>query len=217
MAGTKTGKLTPLPCLPLKGALPSAQREEVRSHAVALLRWQRTLGRWPTAASAPDATPFVSIYANGILRGCFGSHEGSPSERLSRAFLRALEDSRYGLVQPVERGLLTAVISYVRSVRLIDLARIDEELEPGADGLAVAKAGRPSAIILPQVALDTGADARALLQCLAKKAGLNDWTGCTLYALRTHCKSSKHGVLYSNICEPGRRRQCASGKLRRGQ
>ena len=185
MAGSKTRKLTPLPCLPLTGALSSSQRDEVRRYARALLHWQRTLRRWPSLASAPDATPFVSIYANGVLRGCFGSHEGSPPERLSRAFLRAIEDSRFGLVQTAERGRLTAVVSYVRSMRLIDPARIDGELEPGIDGLGVVKAGRPSVIILPQVALDTGADARALLQGLAKKAGLKDWSGCTLFALRT--------------------------------
>jgi AMMECR1 domain-containing protein len=185
MAGSKTRKLRPLPCLPLTGALTSSQRDEVRRYARALLHWQRTLRRWPSLASAPDATPFVSIYANGVLRGCFGSHEGSPQERLSRAFLRALEDSRFGLVQTGERGRVTAVVSYVRSMRLIDPARIDEELEPGRDGLGVVKAGRPSVIILPQVALDTGADARALLHCLAKKAGLKDWSGCTLFAFRT--------------------------------
>src|SRR5262249_22999764 len=151
----------------------------------ALLSWQRTLRRWPRAGSAPDATPFVSIYANGVLRGCFGSHEGSPSERLSRAFLRALEDSRFGLVQSTERDQLTLVVSYVRSMRRIDMAKIDNELERGTDGLGVIKEGRPPAIILPQVALETGADAKALLQCLAKKAGLKDWTGCTVFAFRT--------------------------------
>ena len=50
----------------------------------------------PQPRAAPDATPFVSLYARGMLRGCFGSDEGRPHERVTRAFLRALDDVRYG-------------------------------------------------------------------------------------------------------------------------
>jgi AMMECR1 domain-containing protein len=185
MAGTKTRALTPQPSVALTRALTSEQRALVRRYVRALIAWQRTLQRWPAMVEAPDATPFVSIYADGVLRGCFGGHEGGPGERLARAFLRALEDSRYGMVRSAERGRLAAVVSYVRSTRVVDPERVEEQVEVGSDGIAVIKKGRPPVVLLPHVARDLRADARELLARLARKAGLADWGGCTLFALRT--------------------------------
>jgi AMMECR1 domain-containing protein len=149
------------------------------------MTWQRTLRRWPAIVGAPDATPFVTIYADGVLRGCFGWHEGEPGERLARAFLRALEDSRYGMVRSTERGRLAVVVSYVRSTRVVVPERIEAQVEDGNEGIAVIKKGRPPVVLLPHVARDLRVDARELLARLARKAGLADWDGCTLFALRT--------------------------------
>jgi AMMECR1 domain-containing protein len=185
MARTKTRALTLQPGVALTRALTGAQRDLVRHHVRALIAWQRTLQRWPPMVGAPDATPFVSIYADGVLRGCFGAHEGGPGERLTRAFLRALEDSRYGTVRSAERGRLTVVVSYVRATRVIDPERIEEQVEVGSDGIAVIREGHPPVVLLAHVARDLRANARELLARLARKAGLADWAGCTLFALRT--------------------------------
>jgi AMMECR1 domain-containing protein len=185
MAGAKTRALTRQPGIPLARALTSAQRDRVERQVRALLGWQQTLRHWPAMRRAPDASPFVSIYADGVLRGCFGSHEGGPNQRLARAFLRALEDSRYGLVRSEERARLTVVVSYVRSTRAIDVERVEEQVEVGSDGIAVLKKGRLPVILLPQVARDLSAGPQELLARLARKAGLADWKDCTLLALRT--------------------------------
>jgi AMMECR1 domain-containing protein len=173
------------PCKPLARPLTRAQRERVAAQVRALLSWQRSLARWPAPGTSLDATPFVSLYARGTLRGCFGSHEGRPGERVARAFLRALEDSRYGMVRADERDALTAVVSYVRELRVVDADRAVDEIEPGTDGLAVMKAGMAPVVLLPHVARDARAGAGELLAILARKSGLADWKGATLLALRT--------------------------------
>jgi AMMECR1 domain-containing protein len=162
------------------------ERARVDSAVRTLLHWQRSLGRWPGRPSAvPDATAFISIYAQGQLRGCFGCNEGSPGERLVRAFLRAIEDVRYGLVSPEERDELVAVVSYVGSARTIDADRVDEEMEPGLDGLALVIPDREPAVLLPQVARDGQLDARSLLATLIKKSGTTAIAGATLFAFTT--------------------------------
>ena len=162
------------------------ERSLIETRVRALLRWQRSLGPWPgSSAGAPDATPFVSVYAGGRLRGCCGSDEGSPGERLSRAFLSAVEDGRYGRIAPQERNELVAVVSYVRVARRISADRIDEEIEPGVDGIAVVPSQRAPAILLPQVARDGQLDARAMLDALAKKSGATDWGRAALFAFTT--------------------------------
>ncbi len=174
------------PAEPLGRQLTGRERALIEARVRALLRWQRSLGPWPAARSgAPAATPFVSVYASGRLRGCYGSDEGSPGERLSRAFLRAIEDGRSAHVAPPERNELVAVVSYVRVARPIGADRIEQEIEPGVDGLAVVPPGRAPAILLPQVARDGQLDARGMLATLAKKSGTADWTRAALFAFTT--------------------------------
>jgi AMMECR1 domain-containing protein len=185
MASTKTRSLKALPCVPLARPLTRGQREGIAAHIRALLAWQRTLSRWPAAPRAPDATPFVTVYARGALRGCFGSHEGAPGERLGRAFLRALEDSRYGAVRAEERDGLAVVVSYVRSFRVIDPELVAGQVEPGNEGLGVVVEGRPPVVLLPHVARDGRTGAMDMASVLARKAGLESWEGATVFALRT--------------------------------
>jgi AMMECR1 domain-containing protein len=167
--------------------LRTAERTAIHDHVRALLQWQRTLADWPAPAldATPDATPFVSLYANGVLRGCFGSSEGTPGERLTRAFLRAVEDSRYGSVRATERDRLTVAVSYVRDVRALDPASAPAAIEVGREGLFVLKSGSAPAILLPQVACDARADGPRFVELLRGKAGLADWTGAALFAFTT--------------------------------
>ena len=172
-------------CAALSRRLTATQREPLARHLRSLLGWQRRIRSWPSLAEGADATPFVTVYAGGVLRGCFGSHEGPPGERVTRAFLRALEDSRYGGVRPEERERLAVVLSYVRAIRLIDPERVAEQLAAGTEGIGVTKEGRPPVLLLPHVARHMRAGPRELLAALAQKAGLSDWRDANVFAVTT--------------------------------
>jgi hypothetical protein len=185
MAGAKAGQVDHGLCVPLARPLGGAKTAAIRGYVRALIAWQADLGNWPSPVRAPDATPFVSVYADGVLRGCFGSHEGGPSERLARAFLLAVADSRYGMLRPAERARLSVAVSYVTSVRPLDAGRAAEELEAGLEGLGVTWRGRPPVVLLPSVARDERAGPRKMLDLLAKKCGVSDWRGASLFAVGT--------------------------------
>jgi AMMECR1 domain-containing protein len=139
-----------------------------------LLRFQRTLAKWSIPKRAPDATPFVSIYADGSLRGCFGSDEGPPGERLARAFFSALHDTRFGGVRSRERDRIAVQVSFVRDARLINPEGAADAIELGVHGVAVVPEGRPAVCLLPHVARDERVGAVELLRRLSRKAGLGD-------------------------------------------
>jgi AMMECR1 domain-containing protein len=153
--------------------LDARARRGVQSYVDALLRFQRTLTRWPKLRRAPDATPFLSLYARGALRGCKGSGEGSPGERLARAFLFALGDERLGPpLTPAERAVLCADVSYIRRPRRLEVARAAESIELGTHGLAHVQPGERPALLLPQVARDRlMTDVDQLFAALGRKTG----------------------------------------------
>jgi len=136
----------------------------------ALLRFQGTLREWRTPRRAPDATPFVSLYANGRLCGCYGDDEGAPAERLARAFLRASHDGRFRPISPREREGLVAQVSFARSPALLNPETAVDDLEVGTHGVALAGDRGPGAIILPHVARDEGLGPRELVAALLRKA-----------------------------------------------
>jgi len=120
----------------------------------------------------PEATPFVSLYVDGALRGCCGSGGAAPAERLARAFLSAAHDHRFGGTagsDPVVQ------VSYLRSIRPVGEAELAQRFEPGTHGLALAAHDR-SALLLPQVARDGGLDAAAMVARLKRKAGVGEAT-----------------------------------------
>jgi AMMECR1 domain-containing protein len=147
------------------------------------------------------AAPFVTVYAGGVLRGCFGCAEGPPRDRLSRAFLRALEDSRYGLVRAEERGHLTMVVSYATGPHVVDPERVGDQVEAGVEGLGVIKDGRTRAMLLPHVTRDLRAGPRDLLAHLGRKAGLADWSDATVFAFRTEDVIVRSGVRRRSVRE----------------
>jgi AMMECR1 domain-containing protein len=139
----------------------------------ALLAWQVTLRRFPRARAAPAGTPFVSLYADGRLAGCFGCDEGTAEERLLRAFVRALEDPRYGRVRAEERARLAAQVSYPRAVRRVRSEDAPSAVAAGVHGVAL-RAAAATSLLLPSVARDHGLGAEGMLTVLARKAGLAD-------------------------------------------
>jgi AMMECR1 domain-containing protein len=165
------------PWRPLAARLTEGERDRVFAACRRLLAFARTLERWPSLSALerhgrlPDATAFVSLYSGGKLRGCYGSHEGGPTERLLRAFLAATHDPRFGGIAAKEPGL-TAQVSYLRSLRRVPADRIEGVLEPGSDGVGLVTPAGAATLLLPQVARESGLDAPMLLDRLARKAGL---------------------------------------------
>jgi hypothetical protein len=152
-----------------------------------LLAWQKNLAAWPVLDGAPNATPFVSLYAGGRLVGCVGNDEGTGGERLARAFLAALSDGRFGGIGAADRGTLSAQVSYVRRMRWIEREAALTVIEPGTHGIGLARAGKPAVSLLPQVARDLGLTARGLLDVLAQKAQVaaSDFGGGALFVFET--------------------------------
>jgi AMMECR1 domain-containing protein len=156
----------------LDGPMDPAERAALVRSLRGLLAWQRTLARWPKVTGAPDATPFVSLYRRGELRGCCGSGEGESGERLVRAFLQALGDARHGGARPGDRGDLVAQVSYARkATRVGSVEEAYARIESGTHGVALVREGA-SAILIPNVARDGGLAARKLIETLARKAGI---------------------------------------------
>jgi AMMECR1 domain-containing protein len=134
--------------------------------------WQRDLRAWPRLGVAPDADPFVSIYASGVLRGCYGSSEGPPGERIARAFLLAASDARFPLVTSQERRDVVAQLSYPIRARRCAPAELIPAIEIGTHGLAVALADGRCTAVLPDVACQHGLTASRFVAAARAKLGL---------------------------------------------
>jgi AMMECR1 domain-containing protein len=159
--------------------LQSAERLRIETVTRALLRWQATLRSWPRARVSLPATPFVSLYLDGRLRGCFGSQEG-----LARAFAQAASDIRFGGMAEKDRARATAQVSVLREARRVEPSRLVAEIEMGRDGLALVDARERTILLLPTVARDRALDADGFLRAMTDKSRLPfaDWgkVGCFL-------------------------------------
>jgi AMMECR1 domain-containing protein len=153
--------------------LAPEDRRQVARDLADLLAWQTDLVRWKKPRSRVDAVPFVALYARGKLCGCFGAHGAEPGERLARAFLRSLNDTRFGGIPEAVRAELAVEVSYIRDAAPIDAARIEATFEPGTHGLGVRREDGATVILLPSVARDNGYGARAMLDALVRKANLS--------------------------------------------
>lgn len=172
----------------------AAQRARLGAQLRAILAWHRTLERWPSVrAAAPDATAFASVYVGGKLRGCFGADEGTTGERVARAMLRALEDTRFGGV-PSDQADVVATLSYAHGIRELPIADAETLIEAGVHGLLLVDPGGRGTILLPQVARDGRCGARGLLAALAQKAGVATLAGGRLFTFETFEVSSLPAV-----------------------
>lgn len=199
--------MTTAPFRPLARPLSHTQRAELEGALQRLLGWQRSLTAWALAARAPDATPFVSLYARGRLVGCFGCSEGPPSHRLARAFLRALEDTRFGGIATAERASLSAEVAYPLAPRTVAADRALARIRAGIDGLALAS---PAVVLLPAVARDTGLDARGLVAALCEKARIDSLDGQRLLLFEVESVSA-HARAVSHRARAGRQVASSEG------
>lgn len=114
---------------------------------------------------------FVSLHAGERLRGCLGTL--GDAEPLAQAVARLAaavchQDPRFAPVTPAEVDALTVEISVLTPrVPLADVTA----LEVGRHGVVVEQGWRHG-LLLPQVALEHGWDARALLEHTCLKADL---------------------------------------------
>jgi len=191
------------PLTPLSAPLSVAERESLRCVLGELLLWQRDLRKWPVISHAPDATPIVSLYAEGALRGCAGVSDGLPAERVLRAFVQALGDGRFGGLGSETRAELRCELSYARDVTRVELEQVASVLEVGTHGLAVASSGRP-VTLLPDVARDNSLDAEGMLQALERKAGNERaaWPSDGLFAFETDSVLARQGAAPELTQEP---------------
>ena len=168
----------------LAGPLTKRQRQTIEEDVRGLLRWQETLKGWRPAKSAVAGVPFVALYARGALRACMGSGEGPYAERLTRAFLSALGDTRFGGVGEEAREDLVAEVSFVRSPRKVSPEALAEFFEVGTHGVGLHRDRKPPVFLLPSVARDSRLDAGGMVAALQHKAGVAVGDG-ELFAFET--------------------------------
>jgi len=147
---------------PLTRDLSQRERADVRTGLLGLLRFHRTLRRFPDLR-APRASPIVALYDGGALRGCSLWRGGGPGgPRIARAFL--------GAAAAVDAdATLAAQAFFPRTVRWMS---DPTDLEVGTEGIALVRRGIAPVLLMPQVARDHGVDAAGMLALLASKAGL---------------------------------------------
>jgi uncharacterized protein len=126
---------------------------------------------------------FVSIHEHGELRGCLGRLDTSwPLSQLIVHLSQevAHADPRFNPVEPTELDALDLELSILAPAREIrDLS----EIEIGRHGLIV-ESGPNRGLLLPQVAVAQGWDARTFVEQASIKAGLprDGWQRARVHA-----------------------------------
>jgi AmmeMemoRadiSam system protein A len=114
---------------------------------------------------------FVSLYLQGLLRGCIGSIAARRplyEAVADAAHCAAREDPRFAPVTPEEEPQVKLEISVLSPLRRIQPG----ELVVGRHGLLVSHAGLRG-LLLPQVAVKYGLNAEDFLAETCRKAGLD--------------------------------------------
>lgn len=126
--------------------------------------------RNPSGPLREKGAAFVTLRVSGELRGCVGHVEAvEPLWESVRDMAQAAaeRDSRFPPLRPQELPGLEMEISLLSPMRPIR----PEEIRVGVHGLYV-KRGSQSGLLLPQVAVEWGWDAREFLRRTFEKAGL---------------------------------------------
>ncbi|MGI0156538.1 MAG: TIGR00296 family protein [Thermoplasmata archaeon] len=114
---------------------------------------------------------------SGELRGCVGFPLPSLALRVAlgeAALAAAMEDPRFPPVGPEELGALCVEVSVLtppEPIRAESAAAREEAVRVGVDGLLLESDGA-SGLLLPQVAVEQGWNARQFLEGTCEKAGL---------------------------------------------
>jgi AmmeMemoRadiSam system protein A len=114
---------------------------------------------------------FVSLHISDALRGCIGYLEGMqplPPAVQDTARAAALRDPRF---EPVREDELKEIDIEISVLSPLEQIFEPKEISIGSDGLMV-RSGKQQGVLLPQVAIRAGFDARAFLEHTCLKAGL---------------------------------------------
>ncbi|MBK7769017.1 MAG: AmmeMemoRadiSam system protein A [bacterium] len=158
--------------VPARGGLAGGGRRRARRTRTGRGR-PRARAR-PRRQSAPDRAArgaFVTLHAQGHLRGCIGIIEGRlPLLRAvaDNAAAAAVGDPRFPPVTPDEVSNLTLEVSALTPLRTVDGPA---GIIIGRHGILLGRQGR-QAVFLPQVATEQGWDLPTTLSQLCRKAGL---------------------------------------------
>ena len=175
----------------LERPLTSAERAFIRQELEGLLEWQRALQQFAPTPAIPEvllrAMPIVSLFVDGELRGCFAT-KGPAQRRLTRAFLAALEDTRFPALEEPERARLVAQAAYPVRPRRLEAGDQLTQFAAGVHGLALVKAD-DIVLLVPDVAREQGLDEEGFVCALEHKAELERarWDALEVYAFETEC------------------------------
>ncbi len=114
---------------------------------------------------------FVTLHADGALRGCIGYIKGIktiPETIIDMANASAFKDPRFPPLRKQEYGVIDIEISIMSPIEEV---RDVSEIEVGRDGLIIS-AGYRTGLLLPQVATEYGWDRKTFLEHTCYKAGL---------------------------------------------
>jgi len=175
---------------PLEGSLTSSQREYLLGLA------RRTIDQYLATGTAPLPRPddpalyakrgaFVTLNANGRLRGCIGHMaEDRPLCEVvaAMAMQAAFNDRRFEPLTEEEWPDVSIEVSVLTPYRAIGGPG---EIVIGRDGVVLRSRGR-SAVYLPQVAPEQGWDREETLTHLCAKAGLGGdcWRSADLFTFQ---------------------------------
>lgn len=124
-----------------------------------------------------DGATFITLMANGELRGCVGSiqaHRPLIEDLKSNARAAAFRDPRFPQVQPAEFPGLSVEVSLLSKPEPFEVESEEDaiaRLRPGVDGV-ILEYGAARSTFLPQV-WEQLPDARQFLAHLKAKAGLS--------------------------------------------
>lgn len=138
-------------------------------------RWRPQVEELPDALRRPGGV-FVTLHADGRLRGCVGRLASTGPLGVTAAEVArsaATDDPRFAPVAPHELDQLTYAVSVLTPAEPLDVESYEElgrTVRPGIDGLLV-ESGRHRATLLPSV-WDDLPRVPAFLEALWRKAGL---------------------------------------------
>ena len=169
-------------------ALPSPLGEEERRRLLQLARQAiATTVRESQVPQLPDpggrlsipAGVFVSLHKQQQLRGCIGhlaAHQPLYRAVIEAATSAALHDPRFPPLTREELSEVDIEISILSPITELDSHTAEERIVIGQHGLVVSQ-GNYRGLLLPQVAVQFGWDARKFLEetCLKANLAPNAW------------------------------------------
>lgn len=128
----------------------------------------------PGGRLSRPAAVFVSLHKQGSLRGCIGhvvAREPLYRAVVDAAMGAALHDPRFRPMSEDEVAQVDIEISVLSPMASVDAAEAEKRIEIGRHGLLISL-DRRRGLLLPQVAVQFGWNARQFLEETCIKAGL---------------------------------------------